>query len=84
MIVAKEITDWTGAPLTPNHTYLLSDGKAKVFGYWKSGSTMFVRFGEKGIKFDPRNRKFKTLTKSVSSTGKAANINIADLEKEVA
>ena len=85
MIVAKEITQWPGAPFTPNHTYLLSDGKAKMHGYWKSGTNIFVRFEGKGVKFDPRNRKFQTLVKSVSSTAKAADINIADLlEKEVA
>lgn len=51
----RETTAWE-VP-TPNHTYLLSDGKDKLYGYITAGTktnTVFKKF----IRFDARGRTF--------------------------
>jgi hypothetical protein len=51
----RETTVW--ADTTPNHTYLLSDGKDKLYGYITANSktnTVFKKF----IRFDARGRTF--------------------------
>jgi hypothetical protein len=54
MIIAKEVTDWEY-----NHTYLLSDDKMKLHGYWKhSKANDFVGF-KTPLNFDKRRRQFK-------------------------
>jgi hypothetical protein len=51
----KETTDW--AVPTPNHIYLLSTDKSKMFGYIKRGTEDTMVF-KKPIRFDVRGRKF--------------------------
>ena len=52
----KETTqDWSCE--TPNHTYLLSTDKSKMYGYIKSRSGDTFTF-KKPIKFDARGRNF--------------------------
>lgn len=52
----KETTpDW--ATPTPNHTYLLTDDKSKVYGYIKARSGDTFTF-KNPIKFDARRRTF--------------------------
>lgn len=52
----KETTsDW--ATPTPNHTYLLTTDKSKLYGYLKAGTEEVTVFN-KPINFDPRRRTF--------------------------
>ena len=51
----RETTAW--ADSTPNHTYLLSDGKEKMYGYIKASSQETMVF-KKFIRFDARGRTF--------------------------
>jgi len=52
----KETTrDW--AHPTPNHTYLLTTDKSKMYGYIKAGSGDTVTF-KKPLNFDQRRRTF--------------------------
>lgn len=51
----KEITDWKAN--WPNHTYLLSDDKSKMFAYVKQGGQEVFKF-KKPIGFDTRGRRF--------------------------
>jgi len=67
MIVAKETTDWTEAPNTPNHTYLLSDKKAKVYAYWNAIDGVFHVLSTKGANFSASRRRFDILEKNVKS-----------------
>jgi len=67
MIVAKETTDWTEAPNTPNHTYLLSDKKAKVYAYWNAIDGAFHVLSTKGANFSASRRRFDILEKNVKS-----------------
>lgn len=67
MIVAKEITEWTEAPNTPNHTYLLSDKKPKVYAYWNALDGSFHVLSTKGANFSASRRRFDILEKSVKS-----------------
>ena len=50
----RETTNWEA----PNHTYLLTTDKSKMYGYIKSSTKENVVF-KKPIKFDARNRTFK-------------------------
>jgi len=60
--VFQEITDWE----FPNHIYILSDKKAKCFGYIPKGSKDPIMF-EKSFSFDTRYRKFKELKLEIPS-----------------
>ena len=64
MILARETTQWD-SELQPNHTYLMSDGMSKIYGYFKSNDpkqfTMFKSF----IRFDKRHRTFKIIQKGL-------------------
>lgn len=53
MIKAVEVTDWAW----PNHTYLLSDGLDKCFGYIKASNGEKTMF-EKPLPFNVRGRQF--------------------------
>ena len=65
MIVAKEITDWYGAPNTPNHSYLLSDKKTKVYAYWNALDNSFHVMSDKGANFSASRRRFDILERNV-------------------
>lgn len=65
MILAKEITDWVCDYKQPNHTYLMSDSKSKIYGYFKwHNPKHFVMF-KTPLRFDTRYRKFKILQKNI-------------------
>lgn len=55
----RETTVWDSA--TPNHIYLLSTDKSKMFGYIKRGTDSAVTF-KKPYRFDVRGRKFVEVT----------------------
>jgi hypothetical protein len=67
MIVAKEITEWTESPNTPNHTYLLSDKKAKVYAYWNVVDGSFHVMSTKGANFSASRRRFDIIERNVQS-----------------
>jgi hypothetical protein len=60
MILVAETTVWETN--VPNHAYLLSDDKSKVFGYAKRGTEEIEMF-KKPIDFSTRGRKFTILKK---------------------
>lgn len=51
----RETTNWD-VP-TPNHIYLLTNDKSKMYGYIKAGTEETMVF-KKAIGFDPRGRQF--------------------------
>lgn len=53
MKVFQEVTDWA----VPNHTYILSDDKSKMYAYVKLGTKTVQEF-KKPYRFDTRGRKF--------------------------
>jgi hypothetical protein len=67
MIVARETTVWDGAPNTPNHTYLLSDKKAKVYAYWNEVDGSFHVLSTKGSNFHSSRRRFDIVQRGVQS-----------------
>ena len=58
MILVAEQTQWAGD--FPNHCYLLSDDKSKMFGYAQKG-TSDIKMMKNPIGFDTRGRKFMVL-----------------------
>jgi len=67
MIIAKETTEWTEAPNTPNHTYVLSDKKAKVYAYWNVVDGSFHVLSTKGSNFYSSRRRFDIIERGVKS-----------------
>lgn len=67
MIIAKEITDWNEAPNTPNHTYVLSDKKAKVYAYWNVIDGSYHVLSTKGSNFYASRRKFEIIQRNLQS-----------------
>lgn len=60
----QETTVWDGN--YPNHIYLLSDDKSKMYAYIRAGTNEHKVF-KKPIGFDPRHRTFKDLKMAVPS-----------------
>ena len=58
MILVAETTVWKEA--IPNHCYLLSDDKSKMYGYAKHGSSD-IHMMKNPIQFSIRGRQFKVL-----------------------
>jgi hypothetical protein len=54
----QETTVWAGP--YPNHIYLLSDDKSKMFGYLRNGNLETTVF-KKAIRFDVRGRTFRVV-----------------------
>jgi hypothetical protein len=52
----KELTEWSDA--TPNHTYLVTNGRDKMLGYVRLGKGNLELFTQP-LPFDTRRRKFK-------------------------
>jgi len=67
MIVAKEITEWDESPNTPNHMYLLSDKKVKVYAYWNAVDGSFHVMSTKGANFSASRRRFDIIERNVQS-----------------
>lgn len=74
MIVARETTDWTAAPNTPNHTYILSDKKQKVYAYWNEIDGKFHVLSTKGSNFSASRRRFDIIARNIESLDEI-NIN---------
>ena len=53
MKVFNEVTDWA----VPNHTYILSDDKSKMYAYVKRNTKTVTEF-KKPYRFDSKGRKF--------------------------
>ena len=64
MILAKEITVWEGEVGQPNHTYLMSDTKSKIYGYFKFHNPKEFTMFKKPIRIDTRYRKFDVIQKN--------------------
>lgn len=58
MILVAETTVWKEN--VPNHAYLLSNDKSKMYGYAKHGSSE-IHMMKNAIGFDTRGRKFTLL-----------------------
>ena len=68
MIVAKETTNWSGsAKNTPNHTYVLSDKKQKVYAYWNVLDESFHVLSTKGSNFSASYRRFDIVARDIRS-----------------
>lgn len=65
MILAKEITVWECEHRQPNHTYLMSDSKSKIYGYFKWHNPKDFKMFTKPIRIDTRYRKFEILKKDI-------------------
>lgn len=66
MILAKEITVWNVDYRQPNHTYLMSDNKRKIYGYFKWHNPKEFELFKNPSWFDPRYRKFKVLQTNIT------------------
>lgn len=60
MIIVRETTVWKES--CPNHIYVLSDDKSKMYGYVKAGTLEHKTFS-KALGFDARGRTFQLLKK---------------------
>lgn len=67
MIIARETTEWNAAPNTPNHTYLLSDKKAKVYAYWNALDNSFHVLSDSGANFYASRRRFDIVERNVKT-----------------
>jgi hypothetical protein len=65
MILAKETTVWDCEHRQPNHTYLMSDSKEKVFGYFKWHNPKEFMMFKKPIRIDKRYRTFKVIKSGI-------------------
>lgn len=65
MILAKETTVWDCEHRQPNHTYLMSDSKEKVFGYFKWHNPKEFMLFKKPIRIDKRYRTFKVIKSGI-------------------
>jgi hypothetical protein len=65
MILAKETTKWDDVSRQPNHTYLMSDSKEKIFGYFKWHNPKDFMMFSKPIRIDKRYRTFKVIQEGI-------------------
>lgn len=65
MILAKEVTEWICEHRQPNHTYLMSDSKSKIYGYFKWHNPKEFTMFKKPIRIDTRYRKFEVMQKNI-------------------
>lgn len=65
MILVKETTVWDCEHRQPNHTYLMSDNKEKVFGYFKWHNPKDFMMFKKPIKIDKRYRTFVVIKSGI-------------------
>lgn len=64
MILAKETTKWE-EDFQCNHTYLMSDNKEKIFGYFKFHKANDFMMFKKPIRIDKRYRTFKVIQEGI-------------------
>lgn len=65
MILAKETTEWDCEHRQPNHTYLMSDNKEKIFGYFKWHNPKDFMMFKNPIRIDKRYRTFKVIQEGI-------------------
>jgi hypothetical protein len=65
MILAKETTVWDCDHRQPNHTYLMSDNKEKIFGYFKWHNPKDFMMFKNPIRIDKRYRTFKVIQEGI-------------------
>lgn len=58
MLYLQEITKWSDN--TPNHIYIVSDDRSRLFGFIPSGKTKETRFNPP-MEFFTKHREFKEL-----------------------
>ena len=74
----KEITAWTKAPNTPNHTYIFNEKDENV-GYIKTGTTQEIYFSKPSRQFSKSRRKFVRVVihqRSAARNSKAAKLKV--------
>jgi hypothetical protein len=64
MILAKETTVWD-FDSQPNHTYLMSDSKSKIYGYFKFSKSKDFTMFKNPIRIDTRYRKFVVIKSGI-------------------
>ena len=65
MILARETTVWKEVTKQPNHTYLMSDNKSKIYGYFKFNKPSDFMMFKKPIRIDTRYRTFKVIKSGI-------------------
>ena len=65
MILAKETSKWECEHRQPNHTYLMSDNKEKIFGYFKWHNPKDFTMFKKPMRIDKRYRTFKVIQEGI-------------------
>ena len=65
MILAKETTIWDTGLSNCNHTYLMSDNKEKIFGYFKNNKPKDFMMFKNAIRIDKRYRTFKIIKSGI-------------------
>ena len=65
MILARETTVWKEVTKQPNHTYLMSDNKSKIYGYFKFNKPSDFMMFKKPIHIDTRYRTFEVMQKNI-------------------
>ena len=65
MILARETTKWDDVGRQPNHTYLMSDNKEKIFGYFKWHNPKDFTMFKKPMRIDKRYRTFKVIQEGI-------------------
>jgi hypothetical protein len=65
MILAKETTVWECEHRQPNHTYLMSNNKEKIFGYFKWHNPKDFMMFKNPIRIDKRYRTFKVIKEGI-------------------
>jgi hypothetical protein len=65
MILAKETTVWDCEHRQPNHTYLMSNNKEKIFGYFKWHNPKDFMMFKNPIRIDKRYRTFKVIKEGI-------------------
>lgn len=65
MILAKETTKWDCEHRQPNHTYLMSNNKEKIFGYFKWHNPKDFMMFKNPIRIDKRYRTFKVIQEGI-------------------
>lgn len=65
MILAKETTVWECDHRQPNHTYLMSNNKEKIFGYFKWHNPKDFMMFKNPIRIDKRYRTFKVIKEGI-------------------
>jgi hypothetical protein len=67
VILAKETTKWSDSGKQANHTYLMSDDKYKIFGYFKWHNPKDFMMFKKPISIDKRNRTFEVIKTGIKN-----------------